>query len=71
VASSRPAKRSLGGTCTSQELHELIIDQVGSFVLYPVPDVVEFESSHTPEAQPASDLRLADKVLLAHLPFPK
>jgi hypothetical protein len=41
---SRPLK-NLGRSSNSQELRELIVDQVSSFVLHPMPDVVEFERS--------------------------
>jgi hypothetical protein len=33
----------LRGIYGAQELHELVTDQVGGFVLHPVADIVEFE----------------------------
>ena len=36
----------LGGVYGAQELHELVADHVGGFVLYPVAHIVEFEPAH-------------------------
>ena len=60
----------LRGIYGAQELHELVTDQVGGFVLHPVAHIVEFKPAHeTSEGRRAFGPRYADKVLSTRLPF--
>jgi hypothetical protein len=43
---SRTAVFKSSGAYGAQELHELVTDLRGSFVLYPVTHVVDFETPH-------------------------
>src|SRR5438445_10751310 len=38
--------RELRGVYGAQELHKLVTDHVRGFVLYPMADIIEFESPH-------------------------